>query len=56
MAGKDEKPSAPVDRATATGRDYSKLPEREPLPAGMQKILDKADRDDSIYDELWDGT
>jgi fission process protein 1 len=32
------------------------LPEREALPPSLQKIVDKADKDESFYDELWDGT
>jgi len=56
MAGKDDKTAAEAAKAIATGRDFSKLPEREPLPAAMQKIVDQADKDESIYDDLWDGT
>jgi mitochondrial fission process protein 1 len=33
-----------------------KLPEPEPLPPALQKIIDKADKDDNFYDELWEGT
>ena len=32
------------------------LPKPEKLPAALQKILDKADKEDNFYDELYDGT
>jgi len=32
------------------------LPPREKLPPGLQSIIDKVDKDDSLYEELWDGT
>jgi fission process protein 1 len=32
------------------------LPEPEKLPPALQKILDKADREENFYDELYDGT
>lgn len=48
MSGKDsDKPQSPPP---------SGLPAPEKLPPGLQKIIDKADNDDSIYDELYDGT
>lgn len=40
----------------AIAKDLEKLPAKEKLPPGLQKIVDKADKDDSLYDELWDGT
>jgi len=36
--------------------DNVKLPDREPLPPALQKILDNADKDGSIYDDIWEGT
>lgn len=49
MAGDN---SEPIRRGPApTG-----LPEREKLPKNLQKIVDKADKDESFYDELYDGT
>jgi mitochondrial fission process protein 1 len=35
--------------------DPDKLPEREKLPDGLQKLVDKADKNESFYDELLDG-
>lgn len=32
------------------------LPGKEKLPKGLQTIVDKADGDESFYDELYDGT
>ena len=32
------------------------LPKSEKLPPGLQKILDKADKEENFYDELYDGT
>jgi len=37
-------------------RQRQPLPPREKLPPALQKIVDKAEKDESIYDELWDGT
>jgi hypothetical protein len=31
-------------------------PPREKLSPALQKIVDRANNDDSLYDELWDGT
>lgn len=35
--------------------DPHKLPSRERLPKGMQKIVDKADEDSGFFDELREG-
>jgi len=32
------------------------LPEPEKLPTALQNIIDKADKDENLYDELYDGT
>jgi len=40
----------------ASKPDLDKLPPREKLPPALQKIVDRADKDESIYDEIWDGT
>jgi hypothetical protein len=53
MAGSD---TSKVGGTSSEATDRGKLPDREPLPAGLQKILDSADKEDSIYDDLWDGT
>jgi fission process protein 1 len=31
------------------------LPKPEKLPPSLQKIIDKADKEDNFYDELYDG-
>jgi fission process protein 1 len=48
MAGKDSenpKRAPPAD-----------LPKPEKLPASLQRIIDRADKDENFYDELYDGT
>jgi fission process protein 1 len=54
MAGADPKKSN-RSSATASGID-SPLPQPETLPPSLQKIIDRADKDDNFYDELWEGT
>lgn len=46
-AGKDDTRKTPFDP--------DKLPERHKLSPSLQKIVDKADKDDNIYDQLVDG-
>jgi fission process protein 1 len=49
MTGKDsEKPQGPPPSGP--------LPKNEKLPAALQKIVDKADQETNLYDELYDGT
>lgn len=43
-------------QGSPTKFDLDKLPAREPLPAALQKIVDIADKDESLYDEVWEGT
>jgi mitochondrial fission process protein 1 len=50
MAGKDPEADKP------RGPPPSGLPKPEKLPAELQKILDKADKEDSFYDELYEGS
>ena len=50
MAGKDSETDKP------RGPPPSGLPEPEKLPPGLQKIIDKAEKEDSLYDELYEGT
>ena len=46
-----------VSKAKSTATEIADdLPPRHKLPEGLQKIVDKAEKDESIYDELWDGT
>lgn len=46
-----------VSKAKSTATEVADdLPPRHKLPEGLQKIVDKAEKDESIYDELWDGT
>ncbi|KAF7924502.1 uncharacterized protein EAE98_006961 [Botrytis deweyae] len=47
MAGKDNNNSR--------GPPPTGLPDVEKLPEGMQRIVDKADKEDNFYDELYDG-
>jgi len=54
MAGADPK-RLNSSSATSTGVD-SQLPPPEKLPPSLQKIIDKADKEDNFYDELWEGT
>jgi hypothetical protein len=54
MAGADPK-KLNSSSATTTGID-SQLPPPEKLPPSLQKIIDKADKEDNFYDELWEGT
>lgn len=49
MAGKDEGSTQP------RGPPPSGLPAPEKLPSSLQSIVDKADKDESFYDELYDG-
>jgi fission process protein 1 len=35
--------------------DPDKLPDREKLPKALQKIVDKADQDESIFDDVVEG-
>lgn len=32
------------------------LPKPEKLPPALQKIIDKADKEENFYDELYDGS
>jgi hypothetical protein len=48
MSGKDSDKRGPAP----TGP----LPPPEKLPSSLQNIIDKADREDNFYDELYDGT
>jgi len=35
--------------------DPAKLPDREKLPRSLQKIVDKADKEENFYNELVEG-
>ncbi|KAH6676381.1 mitochondrial 18 KDa protein-domain-containing protein [Halenospora varia] len=50
MAGKDS------ENDKRQGPPPGELPAPEKLPASLQKIVDKADVDESFYDELYEGT
>ncbi|KAI0834128.1 mitochondrial 18 KDa protein-domain-containing protein [Hypoxylon sp. FL0890] len=59
---KDKPSQTPPDTATqvdprkdATQFDPNKLPERRTLPKSLQKIMDKADKDDNFFDEIVEG-
>jgi fission process protein 1 len=47
MSGKD------ADKGR--GPPPSDLPPRKPLSAELQKLVDKSDKDENFYDELYDG-
>jgi len=44
------------DSDKSRGNPPKGLPEPEKLPAALQKIIDKADKEENFYDELYDGT
>jgi hypothetical protein len=50
MAGDTKKPN---DKSSSAGKD---LPPREKLPPALQEIVDKEDKNETFYDELWEGT
>lgn len=45
------------DKSTPNNRGTfdSTLPDRQKLPPGLQKIVDKQDKEDNFFDELVDG-
>ena len=43
------------DSDKGRGSPPTDLPKREKLPRSLQKIVDKADKDENFYDELYDG-
>lgn len=52
-----------MGESKATGNDVAKapvvdtsLPARTKLPEKLQTIVDNAEQDESLYDEIWDGT
>ena len=46
------KGASPAERATQFD---PKLPKRERLPDGLQKIVDKADKEENVFDEIVEG-
>lgn len=57
---KDPKPDQAQPEANSSLQkppsfDPDKLPEREKLPKRLQSIVDKADRDNSFFDDVIDG-
>jgi len=44
------------DSSKGRGPPPSGLPAPEKLPVDLQRLVEKADRDDNFYDELYDGT
>lgn len=55
LQDKVEKKVVDVKNAVHDEFDPKKLPPREKLPDGLQKIIEKGDKDDSFYDELVEG-
>ncbi|WYZ45940.1 hypothetical protein EsH8_IX_000165 [Colletotrichum jinshuiense] len=54
----DKTPEQPKESPKEDGAktfDPEKLPAREKLPAALQKLVDKQDREDNFFDELVDG-
>ena len=49
MAGNDS------GKKDSRGPPPTGLPNAEKLPDGLQKIVNKADADESFYDELYEG-
>ncbi len=54
------KPSPPENatkdlKKAAADFDPNKLPNKEKLPPKLQKIIEKADKEDNFFDELVDG-
>lgn len=52
---KSEPPKDTKDEAHNKTFDPDKLPAREKLPASLQKIVDKADADNSFFDNIVEG-
>ena len=55
LPDKVEKKVVDVKNAVQDGFDPKKLPAPEKLPDGLQKIVDKVDKDENFYDDLVDG-
>lgn len=51
----DDDKAANNASSSATPFDPNKLPAREKLPTALQKIVDKADEDESFFDTIVDG-
>ncbi|RDW69442.1 hypothetical protein BP6252_08462 [Coleophoma cylindrospora] len=54
MAGSDSTTS--TSEVTRRGPPPTGLPKPEKLPPALQRIIDKNDADENLYDELYDGT
>jgi hypothetical protein len=54
MAKSDTETQTPKD---ATGKDVpiSELPPPAKLPKGLQEIVNKAEGDGTLYEEIWEG-
>lgn len=53
---KESTPEAPKDAGKEPAApDPNKLPNREKLPAALQQIVDKSDKEDNFFDELVEG-
>lgn len=55
--GKSSEPKAEEQRkqAQSEGAFDHTLPKAEKLPKGLQKIVDKADKDDTFFDSIKEG-
>lgn len=57
VASKPDPNDIVVATTKASGADIDEpLPPRHKLPPKLQAIVDKAEKEDSLYDELWEGT
>jgi fission process protein 1 len=44
------------DSDKSGGSPPTDLPKRKKLPKALQKIIDKADKEENFYDEIYDGS
>ena len=57
VASKPDPNDVVITTTKASGADIDEpLPPRHKLPLKLQAIVDKAEKEDSLYDELWEGT
>jgi mitochondrial fission process protein 1 len=50
-----EPPKEAENASKTTSFDPDKLPQNRKLPQGLQKIVDKADEDNSFFDDVVEG-
>lgn len=52
---KESKPEAQTTTAEGKPFDQNKLPIAKKLPQGLQKVVDKSDKDTSFFDNVAEG-